>query len=65
LEITKTRHAATGKTSAHVECDCVGSHVIVIYDTRTLEEVKRIPMSRPSGEYNVWNKVTFSQGTSH
>ena len=30
-----------------------------------IEEVKRIPMSKPSGKYNVWNKITFSEGTSH
>ena len=31
----------------------------------TLEEVKRLPMRKPSGKYNVWNKITFSHGTSH
>jgi hypothetical protein len=38
---------------------------LVIYDATTFAEVKRIPMSRPSGKYNVWNKITFSEGTSH
>ena len=37
----------------------------VPYDAATFEEVKRIPMSRPSGKYNVWNKINFSDGTSH
>ena len=32
---------------------------------KTLEEVKRIPMKKPSGKYNVWNKITRSEGTSH
>ncbi len=75
LEIVKTLNPAPGKTVAHVEFDRDGSHAIVsiwekdgaivIYDAKTLEEVKRIPMSKPSGKYNVWNKITFSRGTSH
>ncbi len=75
LEVTKTLKPAPGKTAAHVEFDRDGSHAIVsiwdmdgaivIYDAKTLEEVKRIPMSKPSGKYNVWNKITFSRGTSH
>jgi hypothetical protein len=31
----------------------------------TLKEVKRLPMSKPVGKYNVWNKITRSEGTSH
>jgi hypothetical protein len=27
--------------------------------------VKRIPMVKPSGKYNVYNKTTRSAGTSH
>jgi len=27
--------------------------------------VKRLPMKKPSGKYNVYNKVTRSSGTSH
>ena len=75
LEIIKTIKPAPGKTAAHVEFDRDGSHAIVsiwdldgaivIYDAATLEEVKRIPMSKPSGKYNVWNKITFSEGSSH
>ena len=38
---------------------------IVVYDAATLEEVKRIPMVKPSGKYNVHNKITLSSGTSH
>ena len=38
---------------------------LVIYDAATFAEIKRIPMSRPSGKYNVWNKISFSDGTSH
>jgi mono/diheme cytochrome c family protein/DNA-binding beta-propeller fold protein YncE len=75
LEIVKTLRPAPGKTAAHIEFDRDGSHAvasiwdkdgaIVIYDAATLKEVKRIPMSKPSGKYNVWNKITFSEGTSH
>jgi hypothetical protein len=38
---------------------------IVVYDAETLEEVKRIPMVKPSGKYNVYNKTHLSEGTSH
>ncbi|WP_286019017.1 cytochrome D1 domain-containing protein [Candidatus Venteria ishoeyi] len=38
---------------------------IIIYDAKTLEEIKRIPMNKPSGKYNVYNKITLSAGTSH
>jgi mono/diheme cytochrome c family protein/DNA-binding beta-propeller fold protein YncE len=75
LEIVKTLRPAPGKTAAHVEFDRDGSHALasiwdkdgalVVYDARTLQEVKRLPMSKPSGKYNVWNKITFSDGTSH
>ena len=38
---------------------------IGVYDAKTLEEVKRIPMNKPSGKYNVGNKIEFAEGTSH
>ncbi|NQV55693.1 MAG: hypothetical protein HQ503_07525, partial [Rhodospirillales bacterium] len=38
---------------------------IVVYDAKTLEEVKRIPFVRPSGKYNIYNKISRSEGTSH
>jgi len=75
LEVVRTLTPAPGKTAAHVEFDRTGRFALVsiwendgalvIYDTTTFAEVKRIPMSRPSGKYNVWNKITFSDGTSH
>lgn len=75
LEIVKTLQPMPGKTAAHIEFDRDGSHAvmsiweddgaIIIYDAKTLEEVKRLPMSKPSGKYNVWNKISFSAGTSH
>jgi hypothetical protein len=37
----------------------------IIVDAVTLKEVKRLPMNKPVGKYNVWNKITKSEGTSH
>ena len=75
LEIVKTLKPAPGKIAAHVEFTRDGRFALVsvwdmdgalvIYDAATLEEVKRIPMRRPSGKYNVFNKITRSAGTSH
>ena len=75
LEIVKTLKPAPGKTSAHVEFTKDGRYALVsiwdddgalvIYDGNTLEEVKRLPMRKPSGKYNVHNKLTRSSGTSH
>jgi mono/diheme cytochrome c family protein/WD40 repeat protein len=75
LEIVRTVTPAPGKTAAHVEFDKTGRFALVsvwetdgalvVYDAATFAEVRRIPMSRPSGKYNVWNKISFSDGTSH
>lgn len=75
LEIVKTLKPAPGKTSAHVEFTRDGRYALisiwdddgalVIYDAKTLQEVKRLPMKKPSGKYNVHNKLTRSSGTSH
>jgi mono/diheme cytochrome c family protein/DNA-binding beta-propeller fold protein YncE len=64
-----------GKTLAHVEFTKDGRYAlasvwemdgaIVVYDATTLKEVKRLPMSKPVGKYNVWNKISRSEGTSH
>lgn len=75
LEIVKTLRPAPGKTAAHVEFTRDGRYALlsiwdmdgalVVYDGKTLEEVKRLPMKKPSGKYNVYNKITRSAGTSH
>ncbi len=75
LEVVRKITPSPGQTAAHVEFDRHGRYVLVsiweregalvVYDAATFTEVKRIPMSRPSGKYNVWNKITFSDGTSH
>ena len=30
---------------------------VIVFDTKTLKEVKRLPMSKPVGGYNVWNNI--------
>ncbi len=75
LDVVATLRPEPGKVSAHVEFDRYGRHAlvsiwdpegaVVVYDDRTLEEVKRLPMKKPSGKYNVYNKITRSAGTSH
>ena len=75
LEIVKTLRPAPGKTAAHVEFSRDGRYAlasiwdhdgaIVVYDAQSLKEVKRIPLVKPSGKYNVYNKTRLSEGTSH
>ena len=64
-----------GKTLAHIEFTKDGRYAlasvwemdgaVVVFDAQTFKEVKRLPMSKPVGKYNVWNKITRSEGTSH
>ena len=64
-----------GKTLAHIEFTKDGKYALasvwemdgalIVYDAATFKEVKRLPMSKPVGKYNVWNKITRSEGTSH
>jgi DNA-binding beta-propeller fold protein YncE len=75
LEVVKTLRPAPGRTAAHVEFTRDGRYAlasvweddgaVVVYDAATLEEVRRLPMRKPVGKYNVWNKITRSSGTSH
>lgn len=75
LTIVKTLHPAPGKTAAHVEFTKDGRYAllsiwdddgaVIVYDSKTLEEIKRIPMKKPSGKYNVYNKTNYKAGTSH
>jgi WD40 repeat protein/cytochrome c553 len=75
LQIIRTLDPAPGKTVAHTEFTKDGRYAlvsiwdddgaIIVYDAKTLQEVKRLPMRKPSGKYNVWNKISFSDGTSH
>ncbi len=77
LEIVQTLRPSPGNTAAHVEFDRYGKYALlsvsepapdgalVVYDASTLKEIKRLPMNKPSGKYNVYNKITRSEGTSH
>ncbi len=75
LEIVRTLRPAPGKVAAHVEFTRDGRYAllsiwdmdgaIVVYDAETLQEIKRIPLVKPSGKYNVFNKISRSEGTSH
>ncbi|MCC6531607.1 MAG: c-type cytochrome [Burkholderiales bacterium] len=75
LEVTGQVTPVAGKTAAHVEFTRDGRYAlvsvlemdgaIVVYDAATLAEVKRLPMRKPVGKYNVHNKITRSEGTSH
>ena len=43
----------------------VGTTLHEVYAAKPRRRVKLIPMSRPFGKYNVYNKITLSPGTSH
>lgn len=67
LKIVKTLRPIKGKKSAHVEFSRDGKYALVsiwekdgaliVYDAKTLKEVKRIPMKKPAGKYNIYNRV--------
>jgi cytochrome c553/DNA-binding beta-propeller fold protein YncE len=75
LEVVGSVTPQPGKTAAHVEFTRDGRHALVsvwemdgalvVYDAATFREVKRLPMRKPVGKYNVYNKITRSEGTSH
>lgn len=75
LQVVRELKPSPGKIAAHTEFTRDGKYAVVsiwendgelvIYDAATLEVVKRIPMNKPSGKYNVYNKITRSEGTSH
>jgi hypothetical protein len=68
LEMVQTIRPSPGITAGHVAFTNDGSHALVsvwddaqgalvIYDADSLEEVKRLPMRRPVGKYNVGNRL--------
>ncbi len=75
LEVVRTLRPAPGKLTSHVEFTRDGRYALVsvaemdgalvVYDAATFTEVKRLPMCKPSGKYNVYNKISLSSGTSH
>ena len=67
-----------GKTLAHIEFDRYGKYALaslwerkadggalIVFDATTFKEIKRIPMDKPVGKYNLFNKINRSAGTSH
>lgn len=78
LEKVAEIKVAPGKTLAHVEFTRDGRYAlaslwerkadggaIIVFDAATFKEVKRIPMDKPVGKYNLFNKISKSEGTSH
>ncbi|MBK7356580.1 nitrite reductase [Propionivibrio sp.] len=75
LEVVAQIRAEPGQTLAHVEFTRDGRYALaslwemdgalIVIDAETLKEIKRIPAKKPVGKYNVWNKITRSEGTSH
>ena len=75
LQVSTVLTPEPGRIAAHTEFDRSGRHALVsvweqdgalvVYDAETLKPVKRLAMKKPVGKYNVFNKITFSEGTSH
>ncbi|GAB3553694.1 cytochrome D1 domain-containing protein [Noviherbaspirillum agri] len=75
LEIVARLRPSPGKVAAHTEFTRDGRYALVsiwendgelvVYDAQSLKVVKRLKMKKPSGKYNVHNKITRSAGTSH
>ena len=78
LEKVAEVKVAPGRTLAHIEFTRDGKYAlaslwerkadggaIVVFDAATFKEVKRIPMDKPVGKYNLYNKISRSEGTSH
>ncbi|WP_295751925.1 nitrite reductase [Undibacterium sp.] len=75
LEVIAELRPSPGKVAAHTEFTRDGKYALVsiwendgelvIYDAKTLQVVKRLPMKKPSGKYNIFNKISRSAGTSH
>lgn len=75
LEVVAQLKPSPGKVAAHTEFTRDGKYALVsiweqdgelvVYDAKTLQVVKRLPMKKPSGKNNVYNKITRSEGTSH
>lgn len=78
LEVVAEVKADPGKTLAHIEFDRYGKYALasvwerkadggalIVFDAKTFREIRRIPMDKPVGKYNLHNKITKSEGTSH
>ncbi|MGV8604539.1 cytochrome D1 domain-containing protein, partial [Pseudomonas aeruginosa] len=70
LEIVHRLRTRPGKVAGHVKFTRDGRYALLIvwdldgalvaYDGHSLEEVKRLPMTQPSGKYNVVNKIGYA-----
>ena len=75
LEIETTLTPEPGIKAAHVEFTQNGQYALlsiwdkngalVVYDAKTLKEVTRVPMNKPYGKYNVFNKVEANQAQTN
>jgi hypothetical protein len=75
LHVVKTLTPAPGQTAGPVAFTRDGRHAlvsisepagaVVVYDARTFAEIKRVPLKKPSGSYNVHNNIPRSAGNSH
>jgi cytochrome c553 len=78
LEVVAQIKTDPGKTLAHIEFTKDGKYALaslwerkidggalIVFDAATFKEVKRIPMDKPVGKYNLHNKISRSEGTSH
>ncbi|MEI8168896.1 MAG: cytochrome D1 domain-containing protein [Rhodoferax sp.] len=78
LEIVTQIKTDPGKTLAHIEFTRDGKYALaslwerkadggalIVFDATTFKELKRIPMDKPVGKYNLFNKISRSEGTSH
>ncbi|WP_126446291.1 nitrite reductase [Sulfuricystis multivorans] len=78
LEVVAQVNTDPGRTLAHIEFDRYGRYAlaslmerkadggaIIVFDAQTFKEIKRIPMDKPVGKYNLFNKISRSEGTSH
>lgn len=67
LAVVAQLRPSPGKVAAHTGFTRDGKYALVsiwendgelvIYDAQTLKEVKRLPMKKPAGKYNVYNKI--------
>lgn len=66
-----------GKTMAHIAFTRDGKYALaslrerkadggalIVFDAATFKEIKRIPMDKPVGKYNLFNQINRSQGTT-
>lgn len=75
LEPVASVQAPRGQTLTHIEFTRDGRYALaslwedegalIVYDAATFKELKRLPMRKPVGKYNVFNKINRSEGTSH